>query len=73
MKIVQASASEDGTLFDNEVAAMKHDLFLKRDNFVEEFLNSEMNTYQAKTSRPVAKNTVYNWSIWLAKKGENDE
>lgn len=67
MKTISAFQTSDGQIFAIEAEAQKHEKFLEHRNVVEEFLNSELNTYKAFAHKSIARNTVINWELWKTK------
>ena len=60
MQQVQAFRTSDGKLFDEPLQAERHELFLKKQMIVEEFLDGELNPYQAIAQRSIARATIIN-------------
>jgi len=69
MEKIQAFKTSDGSLFDDKLKAERHQLFLKKDMIVEEFLDSDLNPY-AGPQRVIARNTIINWELWKVKNAE---
>jgi hypothetical protein len=67
MKQVQAFRTSDGKLFDEPLQAERHELFLKKQMIVDEFLDGELNPYQAIAQRSIARSTIINWELWKTK------
>jgi hypothetical protein len=67
MKQVQAFQTSDGKLFDHSTQAERHELFLKKQMVVEEFLDSALNPYYAIAQRSIARSTIINWELWKIK------
>lgn len=67
MKPVKAYQTSDGTLFETEVQASRHEEFLKHSDVIEQFLDSDLNTYRSGPQRVIAKNSIINWQLWNAK------
>lgn len=67
MQQVQAFRTSDGKLFDEPLQAERHELFLKKQMIVEEFLDGELNPYQAIAQRSIARATIINWELWKNK------
>jgi hypothetical protein len=67
MKNIVAFQTSDGTLFETQEAAERHELFLSKDSVVEAFLDSELNPYSGHAHRSMARNTVINWELWKSK------
>ena len=66
MEKIQAFKTSDGSIFDDSIQAEKHEMFLKKDMIVEEFLDSGLNPYSG-TQRVIARNTIINWELWKVK------
>ena len=69
MEKIEAFKTSDGSLFDNKLKAERHELFLKKDMIVEEFLDSDLNPYTG-PQRVIARNTIINWELWKVKNAE---
>jgi hypothetical protein len=67
MKQVQAFQTSDGKLFDDSTQAERHELFLKKQMVVDEFLDSGLNPYQGIAQRSIARSTIINWELWKVK------
>ena len=67
MKEIQAFQTSDGKLFDELLQAQRHELFLKKQVIVEEFLDGNLNPYQAMAQRSIARSTIINWEFWKVK------
>jgi hypothetical protein len=67
MKQVQAVRTSDGKLFDEPLQAERHELFLNKQMIVDEFLDGELNPYQAIAQRSIARSTIINWELWKTK------
>jgi hypothetical protein len=67
MKQVQAFQTSDGKLFDEPLQAERHELFLQKQMIVDEFLDGELNPYQAIAQRSIARSTIINWELWKTK------
>lgn len=67
MKTISAFQTSDGKIFVLEAEAQKHEKFLQHRNVVEDFLNSEINTYKGFAHKSIARNTVINWELWKTK------
>jgi len=67
MKPITAFQTSDGTLFSTEQAAEKHEMMLDKENVIDEFLDSELNSYTGHAHRSMARNTVINWELWKSK------
>ena len=63
MQKIEAFKTSDGSLFDDKLKAERHELFLKKDMIVEEFLDSDLNPYTG-PQRVIARNTIINWELW---------
>lgn len=66
MKTVQAYVTSDGELFHTEASAAKHEMFLSKQDIIEEFLESNMNTYKGHAHKGIIKITITNWELWKA-------
>ena len=71
MKPINAYQTSDGTLFAKKEHAEKHELFLKKQDVVEEFLDSEHNPYTGSAQKSIARKTIINWELWKAKNDKN--
>ena len=69
MEKIEAFKTSDGSLFDDKLKAERHELFLKKDMIVEEFLDSDLNSYTG-PQRVIARNTIINWELWKVKNAE---
>ena len=67
MEQIQAFKTSDGRLFDHSVQAERHELFLKKQIIVDEFLDGELNPYQGIAQRSIARSTIINWELWKTK------
>ena len=67
MEKIQAYKTSAGKLFDDSLQAERHELFLKKQMIVEEFLSGELNPYQAIAQRSIARSTIINWELWKIK------
>lgn len=67
MKTINAYQTSDGQIFENKLAAEKHEGYLANRAFVEKFLEDAINPYRAVPQKAIARNTIINWSIWCAK------
>jgi hypothetical protein len=67
MEKIQAYKTSDGKLFEDSLQADRHELFLGKLQIVEEFLASELNSYQAVAQRAIARSSVVNWEFWKLK------
>jgi hypothetical protein len=47
--------------------AERHELFLKKQMIVEEFLSGELNPYQSIAQRSIARSSIINWELWKIK------
>jgi len=70
MKPIKAYQTSDGTLFETEEQAKRHEEFLKHSDVIETFLESDANPYRSGPQRVMARNTIINWQLWNTK---NDE
>lgn len=68
MKPIKAFQTSDGTLFENEEKAEKHEEFLRHSDVIESFLNSDLNPYKG-PQRVIARNSIINWQLWKTKHG----
>lgn len=66
MKTIQAYITSDGELFHSEAIAAKHEMFLSKQSVIDEFLESNLNTYKGHAQRSIAKITIVNWELWKA-------
>ena len=69
MDIIQAYRTTDGQLFDNQLAAERHQVFVDRQDLIEAFLDSELNDYPKAAQRSIVALAVVNWEIYKASKG----
>jgi hypothetical protein len=69
MEKIEAFKTSDGSLFDDKLKAERHELFLKKDMIVEEFLDSDLNPYTG-PQRVIARNTIINWELWKVKNAQ---
>ena len=69
MKPVKAFQTSDGTLFDTQEKAERHQEFLKHSDVIEKFLDSDLNPYSG-PQRVIARNTIINWNLWNTKNAE---
>ena len=69
MEKIEAFKTSDGSLFDDKLKAERHELFLKKDMIVEEFLDSDLNP-DTGPQRVIARNTIINWELWKVKNAE---
>ena len=67
MKTINAFQTSDGKIFVLESEAQRHEKFLQHRNVVEDFLNSELNSYKNFAQKSIARNTVINWELWKTK------
>ena len=67
MEQVKAFRTGDGKLFDDSLQADRHELFLKKQMIVEEFLDGELNPYQNIAQKSIARTTIINWELWKIK------
>ena len=67
METIQAYKTSDGKLFEDSVQAERHELFLLKQEVVEGFLASELNSYQAVAQRAIARSSIVNWELWKLK------
>lgn len=67
MKEITAFMTDDGKIFDNADEAEEHEVNASNDYVVEEFLNSDYNSYLGGPQRTIAKTTVLNWIRWNKK------
>jgi hypothetical protein len=70
MQKIEAFRASDGTLWENKDKAERHELFLKKDMIVEEFLDNDINPYKALAQRSIARTTIINWELWKNKNAE---
>ncbi len=70
MEKIEAFRASDGTLWENKDKAERHELFLKKDMIVEEFLDNDINPYKALAQRSIARTTIINWELWKNKNAE---
>lgn len=66
MEIIKAFKTSDGTLFDDSRLAERHEMFLKKDMVVEEYLDGDLNPYTG-SQRVIARNSIINWELWKVK------
>lgn len=64
MKQIQAYMTDDGQMFAHEAKAKLHEMFLQKQDVVEEFLDSDMNPYKGKAQHSIARQTVIVWELW---------
>jgi hypothetical protein len=67
MQQIQAFKTSDGKLFDEPLQAERHELFLKKQMIVDEFLDGDLNPYQSIAQRSIARSTIINWELWKIK------
>ena len=70
MEKVQAYRSSDGTLWESKDKAERHEIFLKKDMVIEEFMNDPINPYKGMAQRTIVRSTVINWEFWKNKNAE---
>ena len=70
MEQIQAYRSSDGTLWDNKEKAERHEIFLKKDMVIEEFLNDPINPYKGLAQKTIARATIINWEFWKNRNAE---
>ena len=70
MEQIQAHRSSDGTLWDNKEKAERHEIFLKKDMVIEEFLNDPINPYKGLAQKTIARSTIINWEFWKNKNAQ---
>jgi len=66
MEQIKAFKTSDGSIFDDQIKAEKHEEFLKHSCIVEEFLDSDLNPYNG-PQRVIARNSIINWQLWKTK------
>lgn len=64
MKPIQAYQSSDGKIFATEEEAKKHEMFLSKNDIVDEFLKSSSNSYVALPQKSIARQAIINWELW---------
>jgi len=69
MENVVAFKTSDGTLFETQEQAERHQEFLKHSDVIEKFLDSDLNPYSG-PQRVIARNTIINWNLWNTKNAE---
>jgi len=69
MEQIRAFRTSDGSIFQEKLQAERHELFLKKDMIVEEFLDSDLNSYRG-PQRIIAHRTIINWELWKIKSGK---
>jgi hypothetical protein len=67
MEKIEPYRSSDGTLWESKVKAERHEMFLEKEQVVEQFLDGDMNPYKAMTPRSIARTTIINWELWKIK------
>jgi hypothetical protein len=67
MEQIQAFKTSDGKLFDEPLQAERHELFLKKQMIVEEFLDGDLNPYQSMSQKSIARSSIINWEFWKVK------
>ena len=67
MESINAFKASDGTIFEFEEQAERHELFLSKESTIETFLNSPLNSYTGVAHRGMARQTVINWQLWKSK------
>jgi hypothetical protein len=67
MEQVQAYKTSDGKLFDDSLQAERHNIFLKKQMIVDEFLDSNLNPYYAMAQKTIARSSIINWELWKIK------
>lgn len=70
MEQIQAYRSSDGTLWENKEKAERHEIFLKKDMVIEEFLNDPINPYRGLAQKTIARSTIINWEFWKNKNAQ---
>lgn len=70
MEQIQAYRSSDGTLWENKEKAERHEIFLKKDMVIEEFLNDPINPYKGLAQKTIARATIINWEFWKNKNAQ---
>lgn len=66
MKTIQAYVTEDGQMFASEDKAKVHEMFLKKQDVIKDFLISDLNAYKANAQLAIARSTVIKWELWKA-------
>jgi hypothetical protein len=64
MKPIQAYQTKDGKVFASEEEAKQHEMFLSKNDVIEEFLNGIMNPYVALPQKSIARQSIINWELW---------
>lgn len=67
MKTISAYQTSDGKVFTSELEAKQHEMFLEKQDVVEDFLNSAWNKYQSRVQKNIARSTVTSWELWKAR------
>lgn len=67
MEKIHCYKTSDGKLFEDSLQAERHELFLEKQQIVEGFLASELNSYQAIAQRAIARSSIVNWELWKLK------
>ena len=67
MKNVTAFQTSDGTLFEFELEAEKHEMTLLKRSVIENYLDSGLNAYTGHAQRGMARVVVINWELWKIK------
>jgi hypothetical protein len=67
MEKIHCYKTSDGKLFEDLLEAERQELFLGKLQIVEEFLASDLNSYQAVPQRAIARSSVVNWELWKLK------
>lgn len=67
MKNVNAFQTSDGTLFESEIEAQKHEMSLSKRSLIEDYLDSDLNAYTGHAQRGMARVAVINWELWKVK------
>lgn len=64
MEKIEAFKTADGQLFADQDKAKLHEMFLKKQDVIEDFLDSKNNPYSNHAQRSIARQTVINWELW---------
>ena len=67
MKTINAFQTSDGTLFESERDAERHEMSLSKRSVIEDYLDSELNAYTGHAQRGMARIAVINWELWKVK------
>jgi hypothetical protein len=67
MKIISVFQTTDGTLFQNEQDAEKHEMSFVKARLIDEFLDSDSNGYTGLAHDTIVRNSLVNWEIWKSK------